>query len=74
MDMLLSTGEIVTSTLLSMALKHEGQPAVALSGAQAGIGTDRRYGRATILSLDPARACTGSWRRATSSSSPASRA
>ncbi len=55
LDMLLSTGEIVTSTLLAMALKHEGQPAIALSGAQAGIGTDRRYGAARILSVDPTR-------------------
>jgi aspartate kinase len=55
MDLLLSTGEIVTSTLLSMCLKHEGCPAVALSGAQAGIGTDKRYGRARILKVDPAR-------------------
>lgn len=55
MDLLLSTGEIITSTLLAMALKHEGHAAVALSGAQAGIGTDARYGRARILKLDPAR-------------------
>ena len=55
MDLLLSTGEIVSSTLLAMALKHSGQPALALSGAQAGIGTDRVYGRARILHLDPAR-------------------
>ena len=55
LDLLLSTGEIVTSTLLSMALKHSGHPAVALSGAQAGIGTDKRYGRARILSMDPKR-------------------
>jgi aspartate kinase len=55
LDLLLSTGEIVTSTLLAMALKHAGQPAVALSGAQAGIGTDHRYGRARILKLNPSR-------------------
>ena len=55
MDLLLSTGEIVSSTLLAMALKHAGQGAVALSGAQAGIGTDTRYGRARILTVDPAR-------------------
>ncbi len=55
LDLLLSTGEIVSSTLLSMALKHAGHPAVALSGAQAGIGTDRRYGRARILKVDPKR-------------------
>jgi aspartate kinase len=55
LDLLLSTGEIVSSTLLSMALKHMGQRAVALSGAQAGIGTDQRYGRARILKVDPRR-------------------
>ena len=55
LDLLLSTGEIVTSTLLSMALKHQGHTAIALSGAQAGIGTDTRYGRAQILSVDPRR-------------------
>ncbi|MCH7952493.1 MAG: aspartate kinase [Chloroflexi bacterium] len=55
MDLLLSTGEIVTSTLLAMALKHSGQSALALSGAQAGIATDQVYGRARILKLDPAR-------------------
>ncbi len=55
LDLLLSTGEIVSSTLLAMALKRLGCPAVALSGAQAGIGTDRRYGRARILKVDPHR-------------------
>ena len=55
LDLLLSTGEIVSCTLLAMALKHIGQPAVALSGAQAGIGTDTRYGRARILSINPER-------------------
>ncbi len=55
LDLLLSTGEIVSSTLLSMVLKHLGYPAIALSGAQAGIGTDRRYGRARILKVDPHR-------------------
>ena len=55
LDLLLSTGEIVSSTLLAMALKHIGHGAVALSGAQAGIGTDKRYGRARILKVDPHR-------------------
>ncbi len=58
LDLLLSTGEIVSSTLLSMALKSAaggGCPAVALSGAQAGIGTDQRYGRARILKVNPQR-------------------
>lgn len=55
LDLLLSTGEIVSSTLLAMALKHMGHAAVALTGPQAGIGTDRRYGRARILKVDPRR-------------------
>ncbi len=55
LDMLLSTGEVVSCTLLAMALKALGCPAVALTGAQAGIGTDRRYGRARILRVDPSR-------------------
>ncbi|MEK7682084.1 MAG: aspartate kinase, partial [Chloroflexota bacterium] len=36
MDLLLSTGEIISCTLLSMALKAAGHEAVSLSGAQAG--------------------------------------
>ena len=55
MDLLLSTGEIVSSTLLAMAIKHSGRVAVALSGAQAGIRTDTRHGKARIAKLDPSR-------------------
>ena len=52
LDLLLSTGEIVSSTLLAMALKHSGHAAVALSGAQAGIRTDTRHGKARIAKLE----------------------
>jgi len=55
MDLLLSTGEIVSSALLAMALRHGGHPAVALSGAQAGIRTDTRHGKALISRMNPAR-------------------
>ena len=55
MDMLLSTGEAVSSTLLSMALHDLGRGAVSLSGAQAGIQTDAVYGRARIAGVDTAR-------------------
>jgi aspartate kinase len=55
LDVLLSTGETVSSTLITMALHELGQPAISLSGAQAGIGTESRYGRARILSVDPQR-------------------
>ena len=44
MDMLLSTGEIVSCTLVAMALKEIGYDAISLSGAQAGILTDSVYG------------------------------
>ena len=55
MDVLLSTGEVVSSTLLSMALHDLGRNAVSLSGAQAGIQTDAVYGRARISGIDTAR-------------------
>jgi len=55
MDVLLSTGEIVSSTLLSMALEAEGLDAISLTGAQAGIHTDEVYGRARIAQIDTAR-------------------
>jgi aspartate kinase len=55
LDLLLSTGEIVSSTLLAMALDSLGYKAVSLSGVQAGIQTDSSYSRARILRVDPKR-------------------
>jgi aspartate kinase len=55
MDVLLSTGEIVSSTLLAMALHSMGKEAVSLSGAQAGIETDGIYSQARIKNIDPKR-------------------
>ncbi|NMH69018.1 aspartate kinase [Bacillus sp. RO3] len=55
MDMLLSTGEQVTISLLTMALKHKGIDAVSLTGRQAGIQTDGVFGNAKILSIDTRR-------------------
>lgn len=52
---LLFTGEIVSSTLLAMALKSEGHEAISLNGAEAGIRTDTNYTRARILKVDPKR-------------------
>ncbi|HJX68888.1 MAG TPA: aspartate kinase [Dehalococcoidia bacterium] len=54
-DVLLSTGEIVSSTLLAMALGGLGHRAISLSGAQAGIHTDSSYSRARILRVDTKR-------------------
>jgi aspartate kinase len=55
MDLLLSTGEIVSSTLLSMALHAMGFRAIALSGPQAGISTDSAFSRARITGIQPRR-------------------
>lgn len=55
LDVLLSTGEVVSSTLLAMSLHVMGYPAISLSGAQAGIRTDSAYSRARILQIEPKR-------------------
>jgi aspartate kinase len=55
LDALVSTGELVSSSLLAMALRHMGHEAISLSGAQAGIKTDANHGRARILGVDPSR-------------------
>ena len=55
LDVLLSTGEIVSSTLLAMALKGLEVSAISLSGAQAGIHTDNSYLRARIMKIEPKR-------------------
>ncbi len=55
LDMLLATGEHQSATLVSMALHALGIRAISLTGAQAGIKTDGRYGKARIANVDPAR-------------------
>ena len=55
LDVLLSTGEVVSSTLLAMALHHMGYTAISLSGAQAGIKTDSTYSRARIQRIESRR-------------------
>jgi aspartate kinase len=52
MDVLLSTGEIVSSALLTMALHSLGYRAISLNGRQAGIRTDNSYNKATILKVE----------------------
>ena len=52
LDTLLSTGETVSSTLLTMALKSQGHDAISLSGAQAGIRTDAVYRKARIVTVE----------------------
>jgi aspartate kinase len=55
LDVLLSTGEIVSSTLVAMALRHLGVDAISLSGLQAGIQTDSVHFKARIRHINPAR-------------------
>jgi len=55
LDPLLSTGEIVSSTLLAMTLGDMGYQAISLTGAQAGIQTDSAYSRARILKVEAKR-------------------
>ncbi|MDA0271614.1 MAG: aspartate kinase [Chloroflexi bacterium] len=55
MDVLLSTGEIVSSALLAMALQADGVDAISLTGAQAGIRTDTVYARARIADIQAER-------------------
>ena len=55
LDLLLSTGELVSSTLLTMALKSMNIKAISLTGTQAGIFTNKSHGNAKILSIDSSR-------------------
>ncbi|HAV10526.1 MAG TPA: aspartate kinase, partial [Dehalococcoidia bacterium] len=55
LDALLSTGELISSTLLTMALHAMGMKAISLSGAQAGIETDGFYSQAKIVHIEPKR-------------------
>src|SRR5918997_904527 len=55
LDMLLATGEHQSATLVSMALHALGVAAISLTGAQAGISTDGRYGKARIANVEPQR-------------------
>jgi aspartate kinase len=55
LDMLLTTGEQVTTALLSMALNEEGYDAISLTGWQAGIKTETFHGNARILDIDASR-------------------
>lgn len=52
MDLLLSTGEQVSTSLLAMALNSIDVPATAFTGWQAGILTDNQYGSAEIKCVD----------------------
>ncbi|WP_110648070.1 aspartate kinase [Salinicola peritrichatus] len=52
MDMLVSTGEQVTISLLAMALHKLGVPATSYTGAQVGIRTDSAHTKARIQRIE----------------------
>ncbi|MGF7185035.1 aspartate kinase [Desulfitispora alkaliphila] len=54
-DMLLSTGEQVSISLLAMAIQKLGHPVISLTGQQVGILTDGVHKNAKILSVDSKR-------------------
>ncbi|OQB24556.1 MAG: Aspartokinase [Firmicutes bacterium ADurb.Bin182] len=54
-DVLLSTGEQVSMSLLAIKLNSAGCRAVSLCGWQAGIHTDERFGNANITHVDTKR-------------------
>jgi len=54
-DMLLSSGEQVTTALLTIAINAKGYPCVGLTGAMAGIMTDDVHTKARIETIDTAR-------------------
>lgn len=55
LDMLLTTGERVSMTLLSMALHDLGCKAISYTGSQAGVMTDESHSSARIIDIKPIR-------------------
>lgn len=55
LDMLMSTGEQVTVSLMAMALQSLGHEAVSYTAAQIGIRTDNRFNKARIKSISTER-------------------
>ncbi|MCA6070215.1 MAG: aspartate kinase [Endomicrobium sp.] len=53
MDMLLATGEMISISLLAMALDSMGEKVISLTGPQAGILADDNYTRARIKKVNP---------------------
>lgn len=52
MDALISTGEMISSALLAMAIKAKGYDAVSFTAYQIGIKTSGQYGKSLIEDID----------------------
>ena len=55
LDLLLTAGERIAMSLLSLAINAAGYPAASYTGSQAGIITDTAHGRAKIIDIRPGR-------------------
>ena len=55
LDMLLTTGERISMSLLSMALHDRGCPSISFTGSQAGVLTDGSFSNADIVNIRPIR-------------------
>ncbi|MDZ4660917.1 MAG: aspartate kinase [Pseudomonadota bacterium] len=55
LDMLLTTGERVSMSLLSMALNDRSVPAISFTGSQAGVITNESHNNAQIVEIKPLR-------------------
>ena len=55
LDMLLTAGERIATSLLAMALHELGHEAASFTGQQAGMRTDQEFGAARILEVQPTR-------------------
>ena len=55
LDLLLTAGERIAMSLLSIAVNDAGYPAASYTGSQAGIITDTRHGKARIIDIRPGR-------------------
>lgn len=57
MDMLLTTGEQISCSLLAMAIQEMGYPAISLTAWQYGLTSDSNYSNARIKSINDERLC-----------------
>jgi aspartate kinase len=55
LDLLLTAGERIAMSLLSLAINALGEPASSFTGTQAGIITDTAHGEAKIIDIRPGR-------------------
>ncbi len=52
-DLLISTGEIISTVVMSNTLREEGISSMAVTGGEAGIITTDRFNNAEIIGIDP---------------------